>query len=94
MNNVINLYIVFIYSASRSLCGCDSSARVTYSVSVGGNAGTLVCAHGYSASSDRFIGLGCGHGSFSRTLAWGNNIGMPKIKCLGNPFGVFVQWSF
>jgi len=43
----------------------------------------LVCAQGYSASSGRFIGLGCGHGSFSRTLAWGNNIGCQRSSAMG-----------
>jgi hypothetical protein len=64
-----------------------------YSVTVGGNGGTLVCCQGYSAKDSLFHGIGCGHGSFSSTLNWGNNIANPKIKCKGTPFGAGVSWS-
>ncbi|VDI71037.1 Hypothetical predicted protein [Mytilus galloprovincialis] len=79
-------------SSSTSIFGTHG-LRIRYSMTINGNAGTLVCCEGYSAGDGRFHSMGCGHDSFSWTLEWGNNIATPKIKCKGTPFGATVSWS-
>ncbi|KAJ8289331.1 hypothetical protein GJAV_G00000060 [Gymnothorax javanicus] len=92
-----------------SECRSDTSVfgrtghKIYYSVSVTGNAGTLVCCEAKgcntgSASSCapgfmKLYGIGCGHESIRGTLLWGNNVATPSIRCYGNPFGAFVSFS-
>ncbi|OPL21371.1 hypothetical protein AM593_06304, partial [Mytilus galloprovincialis] len=78
--------------SSTSIIG-NNGVQIRYCVIVNGNAGTQVCCQGYSPVGNTFQSIGCGSGSFCRTLGWGNNIATPKIKCKGSPFGASVSWS-
>ena len=67
-----------------------------YSVSVNGNAGTLVCCHGrgYNARQrEEWYSIGCGHENFGLSVPWGNVLSMPAIKCKGAPFGATLSFT-
>ena len=68
--------------------------KVTYSVTVNGNAGTLVCCEGLGYNpGEQWTSIGCGYEDFSGTVPWGNVAAMPSIKCKGAPFGATLSWS-
>lgn len=82
-------YMYFIRSSS-SIIG-NNGVKITYSVTVIGS--TMICCKGYSPASRTFLSIGCGYGTYSKTLNWGNTIDTPRIKCKGTPLAGSVRWS-
>ena len=76
--------------------------KVRYSISVGGNAGTMVCCQGkgcgnqsaQSCGAWAWQALGCSNsGTVSGTVLWGNNLATPTVRCYGMPFGATYSAS-
>lgn len=65
-----------------------------YSVTIFGNAGTLVCcqAKGFDANRrEKWYSIGCDYSSLGWSVNWGNIAAHEAVKCKGTPFGASVQ---
>lgn len=88
---------MYFIRSSSSIIG-NNGVKITYSVTVIGST-IMVCCKGYSPASRTFLSIGCGYGTYSKTLNWGNTIDTPRIKCKGIskitkiPLAGSVSWS-